>query len=323
MSIVKHTSVLVKAALAEVPPDARLVVVGGQTASGKSALAMTLAETFDGEIVGADSRQLYRGLPITSAGPTSTDLARVPHHLYGSVDPERTLNAADFVVLADRAIANIRGRGRLPIVVGGTGLYLRALRLGLDEAPPSDNTIRESLRAQLAADGLPSLLHKLRELDPRAVSALDVHNPVRVMRALEILMLGGTLEGRSVDVVLQRSPRPSVARACWVLPCPDPRAIETAIVTRVRQMFADGIVDEAKALAATLPADHSLLRTMGLEEALQVESGFYGVDAAKDAIALRTRHFARRQRTWFRKEPWWTSVGPSGVIPSAPKPTRP
>lgn len=312
-SMVSMSSSLVQTHLARTPASARLVVIGGQTASGKSALAIALARRFDGVLIGADSRQLYDGLPIASAGPTTSELSAVPHRLYGTVPPTATLTAADFLRAVDVAIAEVRSEGQLPIVVGGTGLYLRALRLGLDDAPPANDAIRAELNEALANDGLPSLVARLRSLDADAVSALDVHNPVRVMRALEILLAGGTLEGRSIDVVLQRPPRPSVASAAWLLAAPEARGVETRIVSRARAMFfpvfpADDVVVEAAALAAQIPADSALLRTMGVEEALAVHRGMLSREEAVAAVALRTRRYARRQRTWFRKEPWWTSV---------------
>jgi len=284
-----------------------VVVIGGQTASGKSALALELATRHDGELVCADSRQVYAGMQIASAGPDDDERARVPHHLYGVVDPAgEPMSAGAFVDAADRVISDIVGRGRRAFVVGGTGLYLRALRLGLDDAPPGDPAIKARLLDELTRDGLAPLVERLRARDAAAAETLDLHNPVRVVRALEILEAGFSLAGRDMNALLSRPPRPVVADAAWLLAAPPTAEVDTRIETRARRMFAAGLVDEAVALARRLPADHALLRTMGIEEALDVAAGRRGVDDAVAAVALRTRQYARRQRTWFKREPWWT-----------------
>ena len=284
-----------------------VVVVGGPTAAGKSALALRIAERIGGEIVGADSRQLYRGLPIASAAPTSTERARVPHHLYESVDPAGpALSVATFVQLADDVVDDIAARGKVAVVVGGTGLYLRALRLGIDDALPTDPALKRTLEEDLAREGLPTLLARLRAVDVDAADGIDRQNPVRVLRALEIALLGGNAGGRSIDALLARAPRPRFAAARWLLV--DADALSDRIDERARAMFAAGVVDEAAALAGTLPLDHPLLRTIGVHEGLQVALGVSDVESATDATAIRTRQYARRQRTWFKKEPWWTRV---------------
>jgi len=296
----------------------RVVVIGGQTASGKSALALALATAADdgvaGELVCADSRQVYAGLHIAAAGPDDDERARAPHHLYGAFDPATTtVNAGVFVAAADAAIGEILARGHRAIVVGGTGLYLRSLRLGLDEAPPGDPAIRARLQADLDAHGLRALVEALRRRDPDVdARGLDLQNPVRVLRALEILEAGGSLADRDLDALLRRPPRPIVADATWWLVAPPVDVVEQAIAARARRMFARGaadIVDEATALAAHLPADHALLATIGTQEALDVAADRRSVDDAIAAVIVRTRQYARRQRTWFKREPWWKVAG--------------
>ena len=287
-----------------------IVLIGGPTAAGKSALALAVAERLGGEIVGADSRQLYKGLPIASAGPTKADLARVPHHLYESVDPAGeqggTLSAATFLKLADDVVDDIVQRGRVAVVVGGTGLYLRALRLGLDEALPTDAVLKKTLEADLARDGLAALVQRLRGLDVDAADAIDRHNPVRVLRTLEIVLLGGNAGQRSIEAMLARPPRDRFADARYLLV--DADGLSERIDARARAMFQGGIVDEATALSGVLPLEHPLLQTIGVHEALLVALGLSGVEAAIETAATRTRQYARRQRTWFKKEPWWTRV---------------
>lgn len=290
-----------------------VVVVGGPTAGGKSALALALAERLGGELVGADSRQLYAGLSIAAAGPDDDDRARVPHHLYGTVPPTETLSAGRFVAMADGAIADVVARGRVAVVVGGTGLYLRALRTGLDDGLPSDAAVRAQLDEELRARGLRALVERLRTLDAAALHGLDVQNPVRVVRALELAMLGASASVRDVDAVLQRPPRAIVGDARWLLVCHEPSTLAARIERRARHMFASpAIVDEAVALARVLPAEHALLQTIGIAEALAVAHGSLDVEAAITQTSARTRQYARRQRTWFKKEPWWTEIRSQG-----------
>jgi tRNA dimethylallyltransferase len=252
---------------------ARLIVVGGPTASGKSALALALARRLGGELVGADSRQLYAGLPIASACPDDAERAEAPHHLYEAVDPTVTLSAGRFVALADAALDAIAARGRTAIVVGGTGLYLRALRLGLDDALPSDAALRSELDDTLRTDGLDALVARLRDVDGEAAEAIDLRNPVRVVRALELALLGA-VGRRDIETQLARPPRASVAAARWLLVDIDPAALARRIDERAQRMFATGaIVDEALGLAARLPAGHPLLQTIGVAEALAVGRG--------------------------------------------------
>jgi tRNA dimethylallyltransferase len=284
-----------------------IVVVGGQTASGKSALALALALEHDGEIVGADSRQLYRGLPIASAGPTADERALLPHHLYESFDPATTtLTAGAFVDAADAAVRDVLARGKRAIIVGGTGLYLRAFRLGLSDEVPGDPVVRATLQREFEVVGLGPLVARLRAIDDVAAGRMDLQNPVRVLRALEIVACGGALGDLDINRLLAGPPRPLASTARFLLVDPPQSQVEQAIVARTRRMFQGGIVDEALALQAALPADHALLQTMGVQEAIEVGGGRLSVDDAVAAVIIRTRQYARRQRTWFRKEPWWT-----------------
>lgn len=283
-----------------------VLVFGGPTAAGKSALALAVAERVGGEIVGADSRQLYRGLPIASAAPTANERARVRHHLYETLDPREQLTAAAFVDLADAAVKDIVGRGRVAIVVGGTGLYLRSLRLGLDEALPGDPVVRAQLEADLKSGGLRALVERLKIADADAAEAVDVKNPVRVVRALEIALLGGKPGDRSIDALLARPPRDLYRGAVFFVV--DHTDLAARIATRTRAMFDAGLADEERALAQLLPADHPLLQTIGLPEAKDAAAGVISVDVAVERAAARTRQYARRQRTWFRKERWWAPL---------------
>jgi tRNA dimethylallyltransferase len=288
-----------------------VVVIGGPTASGKSALAMHLATHADdgvvGEVVCADSRQIYAGIRIAAASPTADERAAVPHHLYGAFDPATTVvSAGSFVLAADAVILAIRSRGHRAVVVGGTGLYLRSLRLGLDLQSDGDPTRRARLQQRFTEHGLAPLVDELRRRDPDLdARRIDLQNPVRVIRALEILDDGGDLGARSLTAWLQRAPREIVADASWWLKSPPPEETDRAIEPRARHMLASGLVDEARALAERLPVGHALLSTIGTAEALALHRGDLDVEGAVAAITTRTRQYARRQRTWFRREPWW------------------
>jgi tRNA dimethylallyltransferase len=295
-------------------PLPMVVVIGGPTASGKSALAVHVATSADdgipGEIVCADSRQIYAGVAIAAAGPTDDERAALPHHLYGAFDPATTtVSAGSFMLAADAALVAIRSRGHRAIVVGGTGLYVRSLRLGLDVQSDGDPERRARLQQRFHAHGLAPLVDELRRRDPNVdARGIDLHNPVRVMRAIEILDDGGDLASRSLTAWLQRPPRTLVADAAWWQKSPSIHDIERAIEARTRQMLASGLVEESRALADRLPADHALLSTIGTAEALALHRGELDVEGAVAAITTRTRQYARRQRTWFRREPWWTSA---------------
>jgi tRNA dimethylallyltransferase len=289
------------------PPNPTVFVIGGPTASGKSAYAMALAERVGGEIVGADSRQLYQGMRIASAGPDDEERQRVPHHLYAHSDPATVVLSAGSVTAAiDDAVTDILRREKTAIIVGGTGLYLRAFRLGLDTALPADDELRAALRAEFEADGLKPLVSRLYHVAPKTSARIDLKNPVRVLRALEIALLGGDVEALDVEGALQRAPRPIAENARFVVVDPGKDTVDGAIDRRCRRMFESGILDEAKALRAHLAPGHDLLRTIGIEEALDVVDGKVSIGEAVASAARRTRQYAKRQRTWFRKEPWWT-----------------
>ena len=289
----------------------RTIVLAGPTASGKSALALFLAERLLGELICDDSRQDYAGLGIASAGPSEDERARVPHHLFGVVAPATTLSAGAWLPLADQAVASVHGRNKVAVVVGGTGLYLRTYRLGLDDQPPADPVLRTQLEGELAQGGLALMIDRLRKLDPDAVVGLDARNPARVLRALEITLLGGRAGDRSIGTMLSRPARLVCADAVWLsLDAPLPW-LEPRIHARARRMFESGLLDETRALAHQLPAEHPLLATLGTREAALCIHGSMTIESSIHEVALRTRQYARRQRTWFRKEPWWR------VLPAA------
>ncbi len=286
------------------------MVLAGPTASGKSGLALALAARGGGEIVCADSRQLYAGMRIGSAGPTDAECAAVPHHGFHVVDPDETYNAGRFVAETDTAVQAIQARGRVPILVGGAGLYLRAYRFGLDEVPRGDPGVRAALLDRVEAEGVHALYDELRAQDPVTAGAISRNDEVRVVRALEVLAQTGQAVGEMRSLDWERPPR---VKAHWVLLEADMAWLDPRLLARAREMFRTGLVPEAQALRARLGPTHERLRTMGYEEALLFADGRLDEAAAIERAYRRQRRYAKRQRTWFKKEGWWTRLPADGA----------
>ncbi len=278
--------------------DGELLVVCGETASGKTALALALARALEGEIVGADSVQVYRGFDVGSGKPTAEELAGVPHHLLSVADPAEEFHAGRFVALADAAIAEVRARGRLPIVCGGTYLWIKALVEGLVEAPPASPTLRAELHAELADQGAAHLHARLRAVDPASAERLHPNDTVRVVRALEVHALTGTplstlhaahgFRTRRVQARLLRVERPRAE-------------LEQRIAARVEGMLARGLVDEVRALVAAGHGDCKAMRAVGYAETKAHLDGALPLAELAPAIVRSTCVFARRQRTWLAR----------------------
>lgn len=280
-------------------PGPPLVVILGATAVGKTALSLELAERFQGEIVGADSRQVYRGLDIGTAKPTPAERSRVPHHLIDVVSPATPFSLAEYQQMAYATIDDIHARGRVPFLVGGTALYVRAVVDGLriPEVPP-DPALRARLEADLARDGLGALVARLTELDPRGAAVVDLRNPRRVLRALEIVLLTGQSK---LDLEGAAPPPYTIFR----IGLERPRAeLHARIRTRVLEMVDAGLATETARLldagyADTLPAMSSL----GYREMAAHLRGELTLEQAVDRICIETNRFVRHQLTWFRRMP--------------------
>ena len=276
-----------------------LWILAGPTASGKSALAIDLARRWGAEIISADSQAVYRYFDIGTAKPTPEQLAQVPHHLVSIVDPTETFSGAKFQRLADEAIAGIRSRGKRVIVVGGTGLYLRALLHGLMEAPSADLTLRAKLEQEADRDGNLALHARLATVDPQSAATLNAQDRLRVIRALEIHALTGE------PASLRRAGHAFAAkRHDFTLTVLNPKreAMYAAINERAVAMFKAGLVDETRALVARGDRETAAMRSVGYVQALAVIDGTLSEAEAIADTAQKTRHFAKRQMTWFRKE---------------------
>jgi tRNA dimethylallyltransferase len=283
---------------ASLPP---LLVIAGATATGKTGLSIRLAQALaaDGiaaEIISADSRQVYRGLDIGTAKVSPADRAAVPHHGLDLVDPYQPFTLADFAVHARDALTGIAERGAIGVLVGGTGLYLRAVARGIDTAAlPSDPILRAQLEADLVAGGLGPLVERLHSTAPGRASRTDLKNPRRVVRALEVALLEGDRESPP--------PRGYDAPSAWIGLRLDHATHREWIATRARGQFDAGLVEEARALRdrfdPTLPA----FSAIGYREAWSVIDRTMTLEAAIAENARRNVAFAKRQRTWFRAEP--------------------
>jgi tRNA dimethylallyltransferase len=276
----------------------RLLVIAGPTASGKTALAIALARRLGGEIVNADSQQVYRGLDVGTAKPTAAERAAAPHHLLDVVEPGEGMDAARFVALADAAIAGIAARGRLPIVAGGTGLYLRALLHGVVAAPGRDPALRARLEEEAARVGRPALHARLAALDPAAAARIRPNDLVRVVRALEIAAGGRRPSELHAGHAFQED-----RYAATLLALDPPRAeLHPRIDARVREMFASGLLDEARALVARTAGALPPKLPIGYAEAAAVLRGELPVEEAVRRVQVAHRRYARRQVIWLRRE---------------------
>lgn len=276
----------------------RVAVIAGPTASGKTALAVALARRLGGEIVNADSQQVYRGLDVGTAKPTPEERAAARHHLLDVVEPGEGMDAARFVALADRAIAGIAERGRVPIVAGGTGLYLRALLHGVVPAPGRDPALRLRLEEEAARLGRPALHARLAEVDPESARRIRPNDLVRIVRALEIAA-GGRLPSALVAAHAFAADRYDAV----LFALDPPRAeLHARIDARVSEMFAGGLLDEARALARRFGEGIPSKLPIGYAEAIACVRGTLPLAEAIRRVQVAHRRYARRQVVWLRKE---------------------
>lgn len=276
----------------------RLAVIAGPTASGKTALAVALARRLGGEIVNADSQQVYRGLDVGTAKPTPEERAAAPHHLLDVVEPGEAMDAARWSALADRAVADVAARGRVPIVVGGTGLYLRALLHGVVAAPGRDPALRARLEEEAARLGRPSLHARLAAIDPEAARRIRPNDLVRVVRALEIAA-GGLRPSELHAAHAFQADRYDAVLLALEPPRPE---LHARIDARVREMFARGLLDEARALAARFGEAVPAKLPIGYAEAIACARGALPLEEAIRRVQVAHRRYARRQLVWLRKE---------------------
>lgn len=281
-----------------------LLVIAGPTASGKSRLAIDIAQTLGdrggAEIVNADAIQVYRELSILTARPDADDLAAVPHHIYGVLSASERCSAGRWREMAVKAIADIHARARLPIVVGGTGLYIRALLDGLAPIPDVPEAVRAAIAERMAAQGAPALHAALAHRDPDGAAKLSPNDRQRISRALEVLEATGRPIG---DWQREASAEvPPFASFSFVID-PPRDALRAACAGRFRAMLAAGALDEVRALLALgLPANAPAMKALGVPELAAHLSGEIDLDAATERAGTATMQYAKRQQTWFRHQ---------------------
>jgi len=277
-----------------------LPVILGPTASGKTSLSLFLAERLRGEIVSCDSVAVYRELEIGTAKPSQEERCRVPHHLIDVVPPTEFVTAGDYARLARRTLQEIHGRGCVPIVVGGTGLYLRALLEGLFAGPPRSEELRERLREQAAERGSEYLHKLLRRLDPAAALAIHQNDVPKVIRAVEV-----SISSRRPMTELWREGREPLRgfRILRIGLNPDREALYQRINARAAEMFARGLGEETQALQERYGKNLRPLGTLGYKQATQYLAGELTLPQAIATAQQGHRNYAKRQMTWFRREP--------------------
>jgi tRNA dimethylallyltransferase len=285
------------------------VLLMGPTASGKSQLALALCEQLPCEIVSVDSAQVYRGMDIGTAKPDAATRARVPHHLIDLCDPAEAYSAARFCDDAVRAMAAIRARNRIPLLVGGTMLYFRSLQQGLSDLPPADAGFRAALAREAAQDGWPALHARLARHDPATAARLHPNDAQRIQRALEILERSGTPASGHAPPARGGLDGPVVKLA---LSPPERRTLHQQIAARFHDMMRAGFLDEVARLRARgdLTPDLPSMRAVGYRQLWAHLDGAYGLDTAIERGIAATRQLAKRQLTWLRAEAGATWLDP-------------
>ena len=298
------------------------IFIAGPTGIGKSEIALRLAEQLDGEIISADSMQVYRGLDIGTAKPSPAERARVPHHLVDICALNESFDAAQFVRLAEKAVEEIQARDRVPVFCGGTGLYFKAFLSGLGEAPATN----PSLRAELEASSFEALLHELRERDPVAYEKIDKQNPRRVIRAVEVVRLTGKPFSAQRARWGETSGEPSAlansgsrGRSPHRFFCftRSPENLHARINARVDAMFARGLVAETRELLQHgLAENKTAMQAIGYRQVVEHLRGERSLPETVELVKSRTRQFAKRQLTWFRRQlnPQWIELKPEEPV---------
>ena len=287
-----------------------VVVIVGPTAIGKSRIAIHVAKVWGTELLTADSTQVYRGMDIGTDKPTAADHAEVPHRLIDLVDPDQPFNAGEFRRHAVEEIDGLHRKGLLPIVVGGTGLYVRALLRGLWPGPPVDRSLRKKMEAEAAERGWESMVAELRQVDPESANVLHPHDRVKVLRALEVYRQTGLpLSQAHREHRFQDQPFQALVLGLTM----ERSALYRRIEDRVEVEIEKGLVEETRRLLAEGYSRQSVpMKSLGYRQMAGYIEGEYSFDEAVRRLKRDTRHFAKRQMTWFRKEPnvVWIEMAP-------------
>ena len=281
----------------------KIVCVAGPTACGKTTLGVLLAQRFGGEVVSADSMQIYRGMTVGTAAPTPEEMQGIPHHMIAVADPTEQWSAAEYASRAIPVADDILAREKLPIVVGGTGLWMDALVRGHGfAAGAAGGEIRQELEAQFREEGIAPLLAELRQVDPESAARLHPADTKRILRALEVYRETGTTISAHNEATRQLPPRYD---AVWIgLQFADRGDMKTLIDRRVDKMVQEGLLEEVRALLDMgLPRNATAMQAIGYKEFLGVLDGTVTEDEAIALVKLRSRQYAKRQLTWLRRNP--------------------
>ncbi len=279
----------------------RVLCVVGPTATGKTKMGVALAQRFHGEVVSVDSMQIYRGMPIGTAAPAAEEMDGVPHHMIGVADPKESWSVARYVAQADACVQDILCRGKLPVLVGGTGLWLDALVQGGDFAPGAQGEkTRLALQQRLKTEGAEVLLEELRRIDPDAAAKLHMKDEKRILRALEVYAeTGETITAHNAKT---REKPPKYDALYIGLDFADRQDLRDRIDRRVDAMVQQGLLQEVRdLLAAGLPRDATALQAIGYRQFLGVNEGKITEQQAVEEVKLRSRQYAKRQLTWLRR----------------------
>ncbi|MDD6991655.1 MAG: tRNA (adenosine(37)-N6)-dimethylallyltransferase MiaA [Oscillospiraceae bacterium] len=277
-----------------------VIVVCGPTASGKTAVGVELALRLGGEVVSADSMQIYKGLAISTAKPSPEEMRGVPHHLMDFLEPDEPFSVADYVKMARECISDIRSRGKLPIIVGGTGLYINSLidNISFDHIV-SDDSLRKELEEEAVKMGKEHMHEKLRSLDPQAAESIHPNNVIRVIRAIEMCLLSGRTGSENRE---ESRKKQSPYEPCMIgLTCFDRQVLYDRINRRVDKMFEDGLEAEVRAVYEKYKL-RTAFNAIGFKEMIPYFEGECSLEEAADKIKQESRHYAKRQLTWFRRD---------------------
>lgn len=296
-----------------------LIYLIGPTGVGKTEVSLELAKTFNSEIVAADSRQVYRGLDIGTAKPSLKEQKCIPHHMIDVVEPNQPFDVYQYIKLAYACIEEIHGRSKNVLIVGGTGLYIKALLDGIFKGPTKDESIRRRLEEEAKSVGLTTLYDRLKNVDPKGAQKIDPQNPRRIIRALEVYELTGKPIS---DFQTQWGNESHPATGDWRLATGDHNTLIIGLMRergdlyarinqRVDQMFEKGLVEEVKNLFLRDGEKNNIItQAIGYQEVITYLRGLSSLDEAKELVKSNSRHFAKRQMTWFRRDSriHWISI---------------